>query len=67
VSAPNLHTPQQVADLFGLNRETVLRKCRAGEWPHRRLGPKTIVFTDDDLGELLDASKRGSLAGARQP
>ena len=27
----------------------------------------TIVFTDDDLNELLASSKRGSIASARQP
>ncbi len=64
---PTIHTPQTVADLLGVSRETVLRKCREGKWPHRRLTPQTIVFTDDDLAALLDDSRAGSLGGARQP
>jgi excisionase family DNA binding protein len=64
---PTIYSPQEIADLLGVSRETVLRKCRAGEWPHRRLTVQTIVFTADDLDALLEASKAGSLAGARQP
>jgi hypothetical protein len=57
--------PQDIADVLLVSRETVLRKCRAGEWPHRRLTAQTIVFTDGDLAAILD--RAGSLGGARQP
>ena len=67
MSAPTIYSPQEIADLLGVSRETVLRKCREGKWPHRRLTPQTIVFTDDDLAALLDACRAGSLGGARQP
>jgi hypothetical protein len=66
-SMPTIHSPQELADLFGVSRETVLRKCREEEWPHRRLTTQTIVFTDSDLAAILDASQAGSLGGARQP
>lgn len=65
--SPTIYTPQAIADMLGVSRETVLRKCREGSWPHRRLTAQTIVFTGDDVDELLDASKRGTLASARQP
>jgi predicted DNA-binding transcriptional regulator AlpA len=64
---PTIYSPQDVADLLGVSRATVLRKCREGKWPHRRLTPQTIVFTDSDLEALLDASRAGSLGAARQP
>lgn len=67
MSAPTIYSPQQIADLLGLSRETVLRKCREEKWPHRRLTAQTIVFTDDDLAALLEDSRAGSLGGARQP
>jgi excisionase family DNA binding protein len=65
--SPQIYTPQQIAELLGVSRETVLRKCRDGSWPHRRLTAQTIIFTDTDLADLLEASKAGSLGGARQP
>jgi hypothetical protein len=64
---PTIYSPQDIADMFGVSRETVLRKCREGKWPHRRLTAQTIVFTDDDLAALLDACRAGSLGSARQP
>lgn len=64
---PTIYFPEDIADLFGMHRETVLRKCRSGEWPHRRLSPQTIVFTDDDLAALLEESRAGRVGGARQP
>jgi excisionase family DNA binding protein len=67
VSAPTIYSPQEIADLLGVSRETVLRKCREGKWPHRRLTPQTIVFTDDDLAAILELSRACSLSGARQP
>lgn len=67
MSAPTIYTPEQIAELLGVSRKTVLRKCGAGEWPHRRVTAQTIVFTDGDLNELLASSKRGSLVSARQP
>jgi excisionase family DNA binding protein len=67
VSAPTIYSPQEVADLLTVSRETVLRKCREGKWPHRRPTAQTIVFTDEDLATILDMSRAGSLTGARQP
>lgn len=67
MSAPTIYTPQEIADLLGVSRETVLRKCREGKWPHRRLTAQTIIFTDEDLASLLEASREGTLGGARQP
>lgn len=64
---PTIRTPQDLADMFNLSRETVLRKCREGKWPHRRLTKQKIVFTDDDLAAILEASRAGTLGGARQP
>lgn len=64
---PTIYSPQQIADLVGVSRATVLRNCREGKWPHRRLTPQTIVFTDDDLTALLEACRAGRLNGARQP
>ena len=67
VSAPTIYSPQEIADLLGVSRETVLRKCREGKWPHLRLTRQTIVFTHEDLAALLEASRAGTLGGARQP
>lgn len=67
MTAPTIYSPQEIADLFDVSRETVLRKCREGKWPHRRLTSQTIVFTDDDLAALLEQCRAGSLGGARQP
>ena len=64
---PTIYSPQQIAELLGVSRETVLRKCREGAWPHRRLSAQTIIFTADDLDALLEACRAGSLSGARQP
>lgn len=59
MSAPTIYSPQDVADLFGVSRATVLRKCREGKWPHRRLTTQTIVFTDRDVAQILDGSRSG--------
>jgi hypothetical protein len=64
---PQVYSPQDVADLLGVSRATVLRKCREGKWPHRRPTAQTIVFTDDDLAGLLEGSRAGSVGDARQP
>jgi predicted site-specific integrase-resolvase len=64
---PTVYSPQQIADLLTVSRETVLRKCREGKWPHRRVTAQTIIFTDEDLATLLDRCQAGSLNGARQP
>jgi excisionase family DNA binding protein len=66
-SKPTIYSPQDVADLLGISRATVLRKCREGTWPHRRLTAQTIIFTADDLDALLEASRAGRLGAARQP
>lgn len=61
-------TPQELADEFQMSREAVLRKCRSGEWPHRRLSAQTILFTAEDVAAILDISLRGGrLSSARQP
>jgi excisionase family DNA binding protein len=67
VNAPTIYSPQQIADLLGVSRETVLRRCREGKWPHRRVTPQTILFTDEDLASLLEACRAGRLGSARQP
>jgi excisionase family DNA binding protein len=67
MSAPTIYSPQEIADLLKVSRETVLRKCREGKWPHRRLTSQTIVLTDEDLASLLESCRGGSLNGARQP
>jgi hypothetical protein len=67
MNTPTMYSPQDVADLFGVSRETVLRRCREGKWPHRRPTAQTIVFTEEDLAEIIEASKAGSLSSARQP
>jgi len=66
VSGPTIYRPQDIADLFGVSRETVLRKCREGKWPHRRLTKQTIIFTEEDLAALLESCREGSLDAARQ-
>ena len=67
MNPPTIYSPQDVADLLTVSRETLLRKCRRGEWPHRRLTPQTIVFTDEDVAAILEMSRAGSLGGARRP
>lgn len=64
---PTIYSPQDIADLLGVSRETVLRRCREGKWPHRRLTAQTIVFTGDDLAALLEGCRAGRLTSARQP
>lgn len=67
MSPPPIYSPQDIAELLGISRETVLRKCREGKWPYRRPTAQTIVFTEDDLVALLEGCRAGSLSGARQP
>lgn len=59
MKAPNLRSPQDVANLFGISRATVLRKCREEDWPHRRLTAQTIVFTEEDVAQILAESRAG--------
>lgn len=59
VKSFGIHSPQHVAEMFDVSRETVLRRCREGKWPHRRPTPQTIVFTDEDIAQILDESRRG--------
>lgn len=39
-------TPQDVADMFGVHRNTVYEWIRAGELPSKKLG--TLIFIDRD-------------------
>jgi predicted site-specific integrase-resolvase len=64
---PTIYEPQALAELLTVSRETVLRKCREGKWPHRRVTKQTIIFTDEDVAAILELSRAGSLGGARQP
>lgn len=43
---------QEAADRLGVSAVTVQQKCRAKEWPHRRIG-RAYRFTEDDIASIL--------------
>lgn len=47
-----LLTPQQVAELFGVNKEWIYDQCAEGKMPHVRLG-RNIRFRPADLDAYL--------------
>jgi hypothetical protein len=54
---PNVYTITELATVLRIDPATVRRNTIHGAWPHRKFGPKTIRFTDDDLHHILDLAK----------
>ena len=46
--------PDQAADLLGYSREVLLRECRRGHVPFRRLNARKIVFIRTELLRWID-------------
>ena len=46
-------TPQELASLLKVAPDFVLEKVRKNQWPCQRLGPRTIRFTEDQVGQIL--------------
>lgn len=51
-SGLTLFTVAQVAELFQCSEETVRAKVRAKKWPHKRLGPRIVRFTEEHLAQI---------------
>jgi excisionase family DNA binding protein len=52
---PGVLTPEQVADLLGVDYRTILRMIRRGELAAFRVGPQWRI-TSETLRELMAAS-----------
>lgn len=45
-------TPEQAAEEKQITLDTVLRKVRAGEWPHNRYSQRQIRFTREQVEQI---------------
>jgi hypothetical protein len=52
MSIPKLHTPQEVAEVWGHTADWWTKRARRGEVPHRVVG-REVRFTDADLARIL--------------
>ncbi len=59
-SAPRTYTVAQLAEILQLKPATIRANARAGVWPYRAFGPRTIRFTDEDLETILSTAKAPS-------
>ena len=48
-------TAQQLSEVVPLHPVTLLRWAREGRIPHRRLGPRTVVFMPSDINAWLSS------------
>lgn len=53
MSKQQLSTAAQVAERFQINQQTVWERVRRGEWPHIKLGPRIIRFTEAHIDAIL--------------
>lgn len=49
---PKLYTPEEMAAILRVTKETIYDRIRSGAMPKRRIG-RRYYFTQDDLDELL--------------
>jgi len=52
-------TAQELSQIVPLHPVTILRWAREGRIPHRRLGPRKIVFLLSDVNAWLDSNRAG--------
>jgi excisionase family DNA binding protein len=60
------YTVPEAAKQIGVSEVTVRRLVAARQIPHRRVGGR-IMFTEADLEEFLEASKRPAVTGSPPP
>jgi excisionase family DNA binding protein len=60
------YTVAEAAKQIGVSEITVRRMVAARQIPHRRIGHR-IMFTEADLEEFLEASKRPAETGGPPP
>ncbi len=56
-------TPDQVADMFQIKRQQVLRLSASGAWPHHKFG-KFTRFTEDDIAKIEEITQRAEVVPA---
>jgi excisionase family DNA binding protein len=61
-----LRTDADLADLLSIPREQVVRRARAGEFPHVRIG-RRYRFTDDDVKAIIAAHHRETVPVPENP
>lgn len=49
------YTAAETADMLGIGYDFLIKQCRAGKFPHHKLG-RLIKFTDDDHRAILAAT-----------
>lgn len=57
MTAPTLHTPDDLARMFDVTPEKVLEWRRRFDWPHVRVG-RRVRFTDAQVREIIDRHTR---------
>lgn len=55
-----LLTAREVADMWGVEKTTILRRWRAGEIPGFRLDTNVVRFDPDELDRWLEAKRQGN-------
>lgn len=66
MTAPDTHTADDLADRYGKSREYVQQQCRAGKWPHLKVG-RSYRFTDQHVAQIdamHEVKARESVAAA---
>ncbi len=54
-----LYTVEEAAAYLRLAPQAIYRKCKDGTLQHRRIEPRTIRFTEQDLARALRAGANG--------
>ena len=50
---PRVYTVAQLATILQVDPRIVRHNTKGGSWPHLKLGPKTVRFTDNHLTTIL--------------
>lgn len=54
---PRVYTVAQLADILQVDPRIVRHNTKGGAWPHLKLGPKTVRFTDTHLTTILTTTE----------
>ena len=63
---PSLRTEEDVAALLAIPREQVVRRARAGQFPHVRIG-RRYRFTEADVAAIIAANHRETVPVPENP
>ncbi|WP_396277875.1 helix-turn-helix domain-containing protein [Glutamicibacter creatinolyticus] len=57
---PEFYTPQEVAEMLKVSRQSVLSKIRSGDWECLRISERTYRFSQEQLDRIIAPPQKPS-------